>query len=59
MLNALKTTKTKPFHTGKSKSGDSYGTGMKNPVGKIRDMYQVDANSPMKMGKKKPPKSLA
>lgn len=57
----MKTTKTKPWHTANTKigKGTSYGTGMKNPVGKIRDMYQVDGNSPMKMGKKKPPKNLA
>ena len=61
VLNVLKTTKkNKPFHTGKSSSGDSYGTGMKNPMGKIRDMYGVDGNSPMpQKGKMKPPKALA
>lgn len=37
--------------------GDFYGTGMKNPIGKMGDTYM---NSPMKSKKKgKPPKSMA
>jgi len=53
--------KTKSWHTSNTRTGkgDSYGTGIKNPVGKIRDMYQVDGNSPKKIEKRKPPKNLA
>lgn len=51
----------KQFHTSNDKkgAGDYYGTGIKQKVGSVRDMYPVDY-SPMgknKMGK--PPKSLA
>jgi hypothetical protein len=37
--------------------GDFYGSGVKNPVGKIRDVFTVNQPSMKKMGK--PPKSLA
>jgi len=53
--------KTKRFeqaHTPRSPKGvgDYYGTGVKNPIGKVRD-----AMGEIKLGKKlkKPPKSLA
>jgi hypothetical protein len=57
--------KTKPLkrtgeaHTSKSKigMGDNYGSGIKNPVGKIRDIMGITDITPKKMGK--PPKSLA
>lgn len=49
----------KKAHTSNSKTGmgDYYGTGIRNPLGKMRDgmgMYEV---TPVKL--KKPPKSLA
>lgn len=41
----------------KCASGDYYGSGVKNPVGKMRDSYM---NSPVKpIELKKPPKALA
>lgn len=44
-------------HTSNSKmgSGDSYGTGVKNPVGKMKSMLEPMANKKTK----KPPRSLA
>ncbi len=38
-------------------SGDYYGTGVKNPVGRVREDYINGTSSPKKLGK--PPKSLA
>jgi hypothetical protein len=49
----------KQWHTSNSKSGiGTYtGTGIKNPVGKIRDVF---GSGPINLAKKgKPPKSLA
>lgn len=46
-------------HTSNSKKGmgDYYGTGLRNPVGKIRDVF---GSGPISKGNlKKPPKSLA
>lgn len=37
--------------------GDFYGTGVKNPVGRIRDSYTTTPVAPGKV--KTPPKSLA
>lgn len=46
---------TQPLKTG---MGFNYGTGMKNPVGRIRDSYVVPVpDSNKKLGE--PPKSLA
>lgn len=49
----------KQAHTSNSKigMGDHYGSGIKNPVGKIRDVMGVTNVKPKKLGK--PPKSLA
>ncbi len=46
-------------HTPKSQigMGDYYGTGIKNKVGKVREIIGVDKISNKKLGK--PPKSLA
>ena len=52
--------KFKEAHSSNKKfgMGDYYGTGIKNPLGKIRDNYMNDGLvSSKKMGK--PPKSLA
>ena len=48
-----------PFHTAKTKigSGDYYGEGVKNPVGKIREQVGMPKLSNKKLGKA--PKSLA
>lgn len=37
--------------------GDYYGTGIKNPIGKVRDVMGMSPLTPKKL--KKPPKSLA
>jgi hypothetical protein len=56
----MKKVKTiKQWHTSKDKtgSGDYYGTGVRQPFGKIRD---VMGSGPIDLKKKgKPPKSLA
>jgi len=39
----------------KQPSGDYYGTGVRNPVGKLRDTYVTDVMKPKKASK---PKSL-
>lgn len=54
--------KVKPLknsHTANTKfgMGDSYGSGVKNPMGKLRDGMAVKPLSSKKV--KKPPKSLA
>lgn len=41
----------------KCASGDYYGTGVKNPVGKIRYSYMDSSAKPNQL--KKPPKALA
>lgn len=41
----------------KQPSGDYYGTGVKNPTGRLRDSYITPDISPKKLGK--PPKKLA
>lgn len=48
-----------PFHTSKSKipSGDYYGEGVKNPVGKVRESSVVSNTSNKSKGKA--PRSLA
>ena len=51
---------TKQFHTAKSNkigTGDYYGGGIRQPIGKLRDVYATDA--PKKGSIKTPPKSLA
>jgi hypothetical protein len=51
--------KVKEAHTSPSKigMGDYYGIGVKNPIGKIRDVTDMEELSPRKL--KKPPRSLA
>ena len=52
--------KHKEWHSANKKfgMGDYYGTGIKNPVGKLRDTYMEDGLvTPKKL--KKPPRSLA
>ena len=51
--------KVKQGHTSNSQigHGDYYGTGIKNPVGKIRDMTGVKEIKPPKL--KMPPRALA
>ncbi len=49
----------KSFHTNSSPKGmgDFYGSGIRNPIGKVRDLYGIN---PIKKAKlKNPPKSLA
>ena len=48
----------KPFHTANTQhgSGDYYGSGVKNPVAKPREIMGVKSS---KTGKMKPPRSLA
>ncbi len=55
--NPLK--RTGEAHTSKNKigMGDHYGSGIKNPVGKIRDVMGITDVTPKKL--RKPPKSLA
>lgn len=54
-----KVKKIKTAHTPNSKigHGDSYGSGIKNPVGRIREGFGMDATKPSNL--KKPPRSLA
>ena len=49
----------KQFHTASTQtgSGDYHGTGIRNPVGRMRDSYAINAVSDKKLGKK--PKALA
>lgn len=51
--------RTNEAHTSKSKigMGDHYGSGVKNPIGKIRDVMGITDVKPK--GLKKAPKSLA
>lgn len=51
----------KNFHTPKSSKGmgDGYGSGIKQKVGRIRDMYPVEGYSQPPKNKGQPPKSLA
>lgn len=49
----------KQAHTSNSKIGigDNYGSGVKNPIGRIRDVMGITDVKPKRLGK--PPKSLA
>lgn len=51
--------RTNEAHTSKSKigMGDHYGSGVRNPVGKVRDVMGITDVTPKRL--KKPPKSLA
>lgn len=52
--------KVKQWHTSSDKvgMGDYYGTGIKNPVGRLRDSYlDIKPKSKKKFGS--PPKSMA
>jgi len=51
--------KVKSAHTPKTKTGmgDYYGTGVKNPIGKVRDVMGMKPLGSKKLSK--PPKSLA
>ena len=51
----------KSWHTPKSSrgSGDSYGTGIKAKIGRIRDIYPVDGFNKPSKNTGKPPKSFA
>jgi len=55
----VKKTKYKQAHTDNVKMGmgDYYGTGVRNPLGKIRDVTGFNEVSDKKIGK--PPKTLA
>ncbi len=50
---------SKEWHAPNTKigSGDYYGTGIKNPIGRMRDSYMNKPMTDSKMGK--PPKTLA
>lgn len=56
----MKKPKNIPAHTSNTGKamGDHYGTGVRNPIGKIRDMSQ-GFNPVPKSKLKKPPRSLA
>jgi hypothetical protein len=51
----------KQAHTSNAKRGmgDAYGSGMKNPIGKIRDVSTPVTTPVSKIKLKKPPKSMA
>ena len=51
--------RTNEWHASKSKigMGDHYGSGIRNPIGKIRDVTGITAVNPKSL--KKAPKSLA
>lgn len=51
----------KQAHTSNAKRGmgDAYGSGMKNPIGKIRDVSTSVTTPVSKVKLKKPPKSMA
>jgi hypothetical protein len=55
----MKKSKHKEWHASSDKigMGDFYGTGVKNPIGRVRSSYISTPVSPSKL--KKPPKSLA
>ncbi len=55
----MKKSKSKEAHVSKSKvgSGDYYGSGIRNPIGKVRDVMGLTPTNPKKL--KNPPKSLA
>jgi hypothetical protein len=52
---------SKNWHTPRSSkgTGDSYGTGIKAKVGKIRDVYPVEGFNQSPKNNGKPPKSFA
>ena len=51
----------KQAHTSNAKTGmgDFYGSGVKNPIGKIRDVSTLGRTPLSKVKLKKPPKSMA
>lgn len=51
----------KQAHTSRSKygMGDSYGSGVRQKVGLMRDSFMPEENPISKKGLKKPPRSLA
>lgn len=53
--------KTKNWHEPKSPkgSGDGYGSGIKQPIGRIRDVFPVDGQPKPPGNKGKAPKSFA
>lgn len=58
-MKASKATKHMETHVPKTKygMGDYYGTGIKNPIGRVREDYMMNPIPSKNMGK--PPKSLA
>ena len=54
-----KTKATKQFHTPNTSklTIDGYGTGVKNPVGRMKDQFGI--GTPIKKGLKNKPKALA
>lgn len=59
-MKQAKKSKVPAIHTPKGTKGmgDFYGTGHRNPLGKVRDSYMVTAPVP-KSKLKNPPKALA
>jgi len=53
-IKGLKQSHTSPNKIG---MGDYYGTGVRNPIGKPRDVFSEKAGKPRDMGK--PPRTLA
>lgn len=60
-LSMKKVKGLKQAHTSNAKRGmgDAYGSGMKNPIAKIRDVSTVTTTPLSKLKLKKPPKSMA
>lgn len=57
IMKKIKSNKENHVSNTKMGMGDSYGSGVKNPVGKIRDVMGITDVNPKKL--RKPPKSLA
>lgn len=56
-MKKIKTNKQAHTSNAKIGMGDHYGSGVKNPVGRIRDVMGITDVKPKRLGK--PPKSLA
>jgi hypothetical protein len=56
-MKKIKANKENHVSNSKIGMGDHYGSGVKNPVGTIRDVMGMGNNKPKRLGK--PPRSLA
>lgn len=57
MMKKIKANKENHVSNSKIGMGDHYGSGIRNPVGTIRDVMGMGNNKAKRLGK--PPKSLA